>query len=48
MLENITKDPSNKSWLSSQGIGYFVGEQLADVGSNKGNIVGCSWVYEPF
>lgn len=46
MLENITKDPSNKSWLSSQGVGYFVGEQLID-GLGKGKIASCSWVYEP-
>jgi hypothetical protein len=46
MLENITKDPSDKSWLSSQGVGYFVGEQLTD-GFGKGKIAGCSWAYEP-
>jgi len=47
MLENITKDPSNKAWLSSQGVGYFAGEQLIEGDSGKGKIAGCSWTYEP-
>jgi len=49
MLENITKSASNEGWLSSQGVGYFVGEQLVegDYPYGKGKIAGCSWTYEP-
>jgi hypothetical protein len=46
MIENLTKEPSDKAWLSSQGVGCFVGEQLPD-DLGKGKIAGCSWAYEP-
>ena len=46
MLENITEDPSNKAWLSSQGVGVFIGAQLADSGNNKGNIAGSAWSFK--